>query len=137
MHAVMHAHSDACAVVIHTCTELCMHAHYNACTHLRTAACTPLHVYTHTHTHTHARTHTLTHTDSHTHAHTHTHTRMCAQVYSIGPACDLTYGVTDLGNSGAVLTEIASGAHVFSKILAAAERPMVLVGVFVWKQLQR
>jgi len=56
-------------------------------------------------------------------------TRLGLRVASIGPSCDLTYEVEDLGNEGATLGDLASGKHPFSKVLKEANRPMVVVGM--------
>lgn len=47
---------------------------------------------------------------------------------------DLKYDYQYLGNSGQVLQDLASGKHPFAKELAAAKRPMVILGS---EQLQR
>jgi len=47
----------------------------------------------------------------------------------IGPAVDLTYGIHHLGNSTSTLTALASGEHPFCEALAAAENPMVVLGM--------
>jgi NADH-quinone oxidoreductase subunit G len=49
-------------------------------------------------------------------------------VASVGAAADLNYGAQWLGASPAVLRDLASGSHPFSRILAAAKAPMVIVG---------
>lgn len=46
----------------------------------------------------------------------------------VGRDADFTYDTTNLGNSTDVLQQIADGKHAWSKILASAERPMILVG---------
>mmetsp|Transcript_4609 Transcript_4609/g.6886 ORF Transcript_4609/g.6886 Transcript_4609/m.6886 type:complete len:711 (+) Transcript_4609:48-2180(+) len=51
------------------------------------------------------------------------------EVASIGPSMDLTYGYEDLGNDAKVLKAIADGSHPFSKTLADAENPLVIVGL--------
>jgi NADH dehydrogenase (ubiquinone) Fe-S protein 1 len=51
------------------------------------------------------------------------------RVANVGPAAELTYGVEQLGDSTDVLQQIIDGSHPFAKTLAAAERPMVLVGL--------
>ncbi|CAH2306412.1 NADH-ubiquinone oxidoreductase 75 kDa subunit, mitochondrial [Pelobates cultripes] len=50
------------------------------------------------------------------------------QVAVIGSAVDLTYTYDHLGESPQILKEIASGKHPFSKVLAQAKKPMVVVG---------
>jgi len=50
------------------------------------------------------------------------------KIASIGERMDLTYPVSDLGNSAEILNEIASGKHAFAKILQAAKNPMIIVG---------
>ena len=47
----------------------------------------------------------------------------------IGAECDLAFPYTYLGNSTKQLSEIASGKHKFSKLLAGAERPAIVVGM--------
>ncbi|GFY63968.1 NADH-ubiquinone oxidoreductase 75 kDa subunit, mitochondrial [Trichonephila inaurata madagascariensis] len=46
----------------------------------------------------------------------------------IGPKLNLTYDYELLGNSPNLLKDIASGRHEFSKKLAAANRPMIVLG---------
>jgi len=46
----------------------------------------------------------------------------------VGEATDLTYPVEELGNSGKLLEEIASGKHPFAEVLKKAERPMIILG---------
>ena len=46
----------------------------------------------------------------------------------IGPNVDLTYNYDHLGVGPATLKEIADGVHDYSKILASAERPMIVLG---------
>lgn len=50
------------------------------------------------------------------------------QVASVGPEAELTYPHQRLGDDAAVLEAIADGKHPYAKELAAAERPMVVVG---------
>ncbi|XP_063286148.1 NADH-ubiquinone oxidoreductase 75 kDa subunit, mitochondrial [Pelobates fuscus] len=50
------------------------------------------------------------------------------QVAVVGSAVDLTYTYDHLGESPQILKEIASGKHPFSKVLAQAKKPMVVVG---------
>ncbi|XP_035249481.1 NADH-ubiquinone oxidoreductase 75 kDa subunit, mitochondrial-like isoform X2 [Anguilla anguilla] len=50
------------------------------------------------------------------------------QVALVGREVDLSYSYEHLGESAQVLQEIASGTHPFSKALAQAERPVVVVG---------
>ena len=50
------------------------------------------------------------------------------RVALVGKPVDLTYGYDHLGDSPHVLEEIISGRHPLAKDLAAAERPMVVVG---------
>jgi NADH dehydrogenase (ubiquinone) Fe-S protein 1 len=47
----------------------------------------------------------------------------------IGPAVDLTYGIDHLGNGTATLAKLAKGDHPFCEQLAAAEKPMVVLGM--------
>ncbi len=49
-------------------------------------------------------------------------------VASVGPTPDLTYPVERLGAGPETLAEIAAGRHPFAQTLAAAERPMLIVG---------
>ncbi|XP_065338724.1 NADH-ubiquinone oxidoreductase 75 kDa subunit, mitochondrial [Cloeon dipterum] len=46
----------------------------------------------------------------------------------VGPKIDLNYEYELLGDSGDVLKQLASGQHPFSKKLAAAKRPMLILG---------
>ncbi|GFT33628.1 NADH-ubiquinone oxidoreductase 75 kDa subunit, mitochondrial [Nephila pilipes] len=46
----------------------------------------------------------------------------------IGPKLNLTYDYEHLGDSPNLLKDIASGRHEFSKKLAAANRPMIVLG---------
>ncbi len=46
----------------------------------------------------------------------------------IGTDSDLTYPVTNLGASAAALTDLHAGTGDFAKILAAAKKPMIVVG---------
>jgi NADH-quinone oxidoreductase subunit G len=50
------------------------------------------------------------------------------KVGRIGPVCDLTYPVVDLGNDPRVLDAIAAGGHPFTAELRSAERPALIVG---------
>ncbi|KAL9966387.1 hypothetical protein ACROYT_G024449 [Oculina patagonica] len=50
------------------------------------------------------------------------------QVGLVGTKVDLTYDYEHLGDTAGTLKEIVSGKHAFSKVLANAERPMILVG---------
>ena len=45
-----------------------------------------------------------------------------------GPGADLTYKYDYLGAGPATLAEVVDGSHAFAKILADAERPMIIVG---------
>jgi len=47
----------------------------------------------------------------------------------LGPSMDLTYAVEDLGNDPQTLRALAGGNHPFSRVLNAAERPMIIVGM--------
>ncbi|KAL4222175.1 NADH dehydrogenase Fe-S protein subunit 1 ndufs1 [Mactra antiquata] len=49
-------------------------------------------------------------------------------VAMVGSQVDLTYDYEHLGDSASILNDIASGKHPFSKTLAAAKNPMVVVG---------
>eukprot|EP01135_Chromosphaera_perkinsii_P004494 Nk52_evm18s284 gene=Nk52_evmTU18s284 len=46
----------------------------------------------------------------------------------VGPQVDLTYPYDHLGDKSSVLESIAKGSHEWSKILASAKKPMVVVG---------
>ncbi|XP_059472269.1 NADH-ubiquinone oxidoreductase 75 kDa subunit, mitochondrial [Neocloeon triangulifer] len=46
----------------------------------------------------------------------------------VGPKIDLNYEYEHLGNTADVLKQLASGQHPFSKRLAAAKHPMVILG---------
>ena len=46
----------------------------------------------------------------------------------VGSDCDLTYETENLGDEAAVLKDLASGKHPFSKRWKAAEKPMLVVG---------
>lgn len=50
------------------------------------------------------------------------------QVGLVGTKVDLTYSYEHLGDTTSTLKDIVSGNHAFSKVLANAERPMILVG---------
>ncbi|XP_078465168.1 NADH-ubiquinone oxidoreductase 75 kDa subunit, mitochondrial-like [Lampetra planeri] len=50
------------------------------------------------------------------------------QVAVVGTKVDLTYTYDHLGDSPQVLKDLASGTHPFAKVLAAAKKPMVVVG---------
>jgi NADH-quinone oxidoreductase subunit G len=47
----------------------------------------------------------------------------------IGPALDLTYKYTHLGEGGAALADLVAGKGPFAEILTKAENPMVIVGM--------
>ena len=47
---------------------------------------------------------------------------------SIGDAADLTYPVTQLGSGPAVLNDLYGDHHDFAKVLAAAKKPLIIVG---------
>ena len=49
-------------------------------------------------------------------------------VAAVGARADLNYAVDWLGDSPAVLADLASGKHAFAKVLAEAKAPMVIVG---------
>ena len=49
-------------------------------------------------------------------------------VANIGPALDLTYPVTELGNDPALLGAIADGSHPFAATLRDAKNPMLILG---------
>jgi len=46
----------------------------------------------------------------------------------VGPKVDLTYDYEHLGDSAEVLKQLADGTHPFSKSLASAKNPIVIVG---------
>jgi NADH dehydrogenase (ubiquinone) Fe-S protein 1 len=46
----------------------------------------------------------------------------------IGPKVDLTYEYQHLGDSSDVLKQLADGSHPFAKKLAAAKKPVVIIG---------
>jgi NADH-quinone oxidoreductase chain G len=50
------------------------------------------------------------------------------QVGVVGANANLTYKTQHLGNDLAVLQQIADGRHAFCKVLARAQRPMIVVG---------
>jgi NADH dehydrogenase (ubiquinone) Fe-S protein 1 len=50
------------------------------------------------------------------------------QVAMVGVSTDLTYTYDHLGDTAAVLQEIASGNHAYSETLANAKNPMIIVG---------
>lgn len=50
------------------------------------------------------------------------------KAYNIGAAYDLTYPVEQLGNSPAMLADIASGKHELAKTLKEAKKPVVIIG---------
>ncbi|XP_071484351.1 NADH-ubiquinone oxidoreductase 75 kDa subunit, mitochondrial-like [Diadema antillarum] len=50
------------------------------------------------------------------------------QVAMVGPKVDLTYDYQHVGESVAVLEQLANGSHPFSKTLKAAKNPMIVVG---------
>ena len=50
------------------------------------------------------------------------------QVAVLGPQLDLTYTYEHLGESPSSLADIVGGKHPFSKVLSAAQKPMVIVG---------
>lgn len=53
------------------------------------------------------------------------------KVASIGPEVDLTYKVQHLGDSASTLLAVAEGRHPFAARLAAAQRPLLIVGAGV------
>ncbi|KAK2564856.1 NADH-ubiquinone oxidoreductase 75 kDa subunit [Acropora cervicornis] len=50
------------------------------------------------------------------------------QVGVVGAKVDLTYSYEHVGETASALKDLLSGGHAFSKVLANAERPMILVG---------
>jgi NADH-quinone oxidoreductase subunit G len=53
------------------------------------------------------------------------------KVANIGAAVDLTYPAEQLGTDISVLAKIADGTHAFAKVLADAQRPMIVLGAGV------
>lgn len=53
------------------------------------------------------------------------------KIASIGPKANLTYNIEDLGNNIEVLLDICDGKHPFSKKLAKARKPMIIIGTSV------
>lgn len=51
------------------------------------------------------------------------------RVANVGPAADLAFPHTQLGNDSAILDQLAAGTHKWSSVLAKAERPMIIVGM--------
>ncbi len=51
-----------------------------------------------------------------------------AEIFRIGDAADLTYPVSDLGNTPSLLNEIASGKHALSARLKNAKNPVLILG---------
>lgn len=51
-----------------------------------------------------------------------------AKVVSVGPAADLSYPSTHLGDTTAVLEDVTSGKHAVCEAIKAAKNPMVIVG---------
>jgi NADH-quinone oxidoreductase subunit G len=49
-------------------------------------------------------------------------------VGAIGARADINYGVEWIGDRPSALADVVSGKHVFAKVLAAAKRPLVIVG---------
>lgn len=49
-------------------------------------------------------------------------------VAAVGPTVDLTYDVDHLGSGPKALLELATGSHPFARVLAAAQRPLIIVG---------
>ncbi|HUO93993.1 MAG TPA: NADH-quinone oxidoreductase subunit NuoG [Rhizomicrobium sp.] len=50
------------------------------------------------------------------------------KIANVGVAYDLTYPVQQLGETAAVLEQIAGGAHPFAQVLKDAKRPMLILG---------
>jgi len=55
-------------------------------------------------------------------------------VASIGPNVALTYEYAHLGETGKELSDLAAGKHAFSKVLASAKQPLVLVGAGAYQR---
>lgn len=51
------------------------------------------------------------------------------KVVNIGASHDLTYPVEELGNNPQLLEQIADGSHPLAKEIAAAKRPVIILGV--------
>jgi len=51
-----------------------------------------------------------------------------AKIAVIGPDADFTYKYQSLGANPSVLSDIASGSHVFADVLKNAAKPMIIVG---------
>eukprot|EP00462_Mataza_sp_D1_P000594 CAMPEP_0175092450 /NCGR_PEP_ID=MMETSP0086_2-20121207/2470_1 /TAXON_ID=136419 /ORGANISM="Unknown Unknown, Strain D1" /LENGTH=637 /DNA_ID=CAMNT_0016365315 /DNA_START=237 /DNA_END=2152 /DNA_ORIENTATION=- len=51
------------------------------------------------------------------------------EVASVGPASNTTYDKAELGADLNALNKLADGSHPFAKVLASAERPMIIVGM--------
>ncbi|XP_022237693.1 NADH-ubiquinone oxidoreductase 75 kDa subunit, mitochondrial-like [Limulus polyphemus] len=56
------------------------------------------------------------------------------KVALVGPKLDLTYEYEHLGDSPTVLKDIAEGKHPFSKALAAAKKPIVVLGSIMFQR---
>jgi len=56
------------------------------------------------------------------------------RVASVGPRVPLTYEYEHLGDSVSQLLELANGTHPFCKVLAGAQRPLVLVGTGAYER---
>jgi NADH dehydrogenase/NADH:ubiquinone oxidoreductase subunit G len=54
--------------------------------------------------------------------------RKKTKIYNIGTPSDLTYAYNHLGNSAAVLSEIAAGTHSVCEELKSAKLPLLIVG---------
>ncbi|KAK7583890.1 hypothetical protein V9T40_004853 [Parthenolecanium corni] len=52
----------------------------------------------------------------------------------IGPQVDLTYDYQHLGTSSSIIKDLVSGSHPFSKQLAQAKKPLILLGAQQFKR---
>lgn len=59
------------------------------------------------------------------------------KVASVGPALDLTFPVSNLGNDTSTLIALAEGRHPFAAVLARAKKPLVVVGSGVLQRKDR
>ncbi|XP_039498429.1 NADH-ubiquinone oxidoreductase 75 kDa subunit, mitochondrial [Drosophila santomea] len=50
------------------------------------------------------------------------------QIASIGPKIDLSYDHENLGADAALVKDVCSGAHAFSKVLEGAKKPAIIIG---------
>jgi len=50
------------------------------------------------------------------------------QIASIGPKIDLSYDHENLGADAALVKDVCSGSHAFSKVLEGAKKPAIIIG---------